>query len=1139
MEIVRVKSKLLPSNRGMGIIVRWRSFIQVVLSCVLILFCVPINAMADLGISGFSETPRASLLYKEDRQVLRILGDACGIDVSSIGIDGIASVEVSEIKICDGSEVLRRITAEDESSWLTKYVIKDFDTALNDTMVCDYISIFFDSGNGYSLRAHAVSEGITSQGYDLVFAIYCKDTSGNEYAFDIVIRKAKLKVDLSGEVIPYGVNIQGFVNSWDFIGRHVCVLEPSGKTAYELLSLSHADANLFVWDDTGYKSKYPEFNDTLSFTLSNAFLNNSNIEIEPYSSPFIANFYMDTSGISASDPIVWNTMENERKEIVITYQAPTIQGPASDGSTVVYVWVNSTWVVLKDIPGERYEFSYTIDNQARLVDPQTELIVHYDYKLCDFIRVYFINTIAAAGITYSMILRLDETKPRLDSISVVPALDATVKNGYWGFDPNAMSALPSPMLHLVMKEPDLAPEEQNSGIASYSMKYRDTLFSVGTVKNGEIVFEPETGNYIANIDLGKTGKFYELSDFELTIVDNAGNKTVYDGRTLTDPRFNTDEVKGVIVDPGDHSMGFHLDPGLVSYTKETQSMTLMLDSFTQRLLIFTDPFAPVASIQTDSGLILIYLDAFTYDIKTNLWVFYYEFTDEGRYLVSTEFSDFLGHGYYREFAEFTSDFTSPELTVTFDNNNVRSGNFFNAPRTATLRVLEKNFDPSMVYLTIEAKDDLGREGTAPSVSAWLKGQNNDYFATVFFENELHYSLFAWVEDKAGNISDYVMVPEFVIDITPPRIAIEGLQHTGVYPDAVSPIITFREAHFDNSNAQVSFSFASGASATVFVQNSTRHGDTLTISVSDIAHVQDNDNVYIMQASIVDFAGNSATVVMVFSVNRFGSTYFISDETGAFLGTYINEAKDIVVTEINPSGLKEGETTLRLSRNADQARTLEIGKDYRVQTSLTENLWSAYLYTIPASNFTSDGYYRLTIRSIDLADNLSENTMESSNLDRSSRAEIVFALDTTRPSGSILNIEEGETYRASEREVYLRVEDNLALDYAILYINEKEVERYSIKNDDLNILFTYVVKEQETHVNIKLVVFDRAGNSYTTEKRNITISSNLLTQITHDPVASHIALAALSFSLIVSVAVCLALFTMKKGRIRRRLVFNDV
>jgi len=160
-------------------------------------------------------------------------------------------------------------------------------------------------------------------------------------------------------------------------------------------------------------------------------------------------------------------------------------------------------------------------------------------------------------------------------------------------------------------------------------------------------------------------------------------------------------------------------------------------------------------------------------------------------------------------------------------------------------------------------------------------------------------------------------------------------------------------------------------------------------------------------------------------------------------------------------------------------------------------------------------------------------VESSSFDRSSRAEIVFALDTTRPSGSILNVESGETYRSSEREIYLRVEDNLALDYAILYINEKEVERYKIENDDLNVLFTYVMQEQDSHLDIKLVVYDRAGNSGSTEIRNVTISSNLLTQITHDPVIANTALVILVLTLAVTFTTCLALITMRRRRVKRR------
>ena len=59
----------------------------------------------------------------------------------------------------------------------------------------------------------------------------------------------------------------------------------------------------------------------------------------------------------------------------------------------------------------------------------------------------------------------------------------------------------------------------------------------------------------------------------------------------------------------------------------------------------------------------------------------------------------------------------------------------------------------------------------------------------------------------------------------------------------------------------------------------------------------------MTAVITDRAGNETEDSVIFSVNRFGSVFVLSDDTQELVDKYYtNEEQDLVVTEINVDSL---------------------------------------------------------------------------------------------------------------------------------------------------------------------------------------------------------------------------------------------
>lgn len=50
------------------------------------------------------------------------------------------------------------------------------------------------------------------------------------------------------------------------------------------------------------------------------------------------------------------------------------------------------------------------------------------------------------------------------------------------------------------------------------------------------------------------------------------------------------------------------------------------------------------------------------------------------------------------------DKTAPTITVSYDNNSARNGNYYKADRTATVTIIEHNFDVNRVNVSFSAGD---------------------------------------------------------------------------------------------------------------------------------------------------------------------------------------------------------------------------------------------------------------------------------------------------------------------------------------------------------------------------------------------------------------------------------------------------
>ena len=62
------------------------------------------------------------------------------------------------------------------------------------------------------------------------------------------------------------------------------------------------------------------------------------------------------------------------------------------------------------------------------------------------------------------------------------------------------------------------------------------------------------------------------------------------------------------------------------------------------------------------------------------------------------------------------DRTAPVVSVTFDNDDAQNGIYYQAPRTATISVRERNFSAALISIQPVAQADKGTDAAPPHLS---------------------------------------------------------------------------------------------------------------------------------------------------------------------------------------------------------------------------------------------------------------------------------------------------------------------------------------------------------------------------------------------------------------------------------------
>lgn len=465
------------------------------------------------------------------------------------------------------------------------------------------------------------------------------------------------------------------------------------------------------------------------------------------------------------------------------------------------------------------------------------------------------------------------------------------------------------------------------------------------------------------------------------------------------------------------------------------------------------------------------------------------YSADGDYTFSIDYTDLAGNNcpgvvYATDTTNpeaFTIDQTAPVVSVAYDNNAAANGKYFNAVRTATITVVEHNFELDRVEFTRTTD----RGGKLPEI-VWVHS-GDTHQATIYYGTDGDYTFGMTMKDLAGNeneavnYGDSVAAKDFVIDTTcEDMITYEGVEKGEAYGDGetVIPSISISDINLLSYDVKlVGVQKDQTIDLTEEVNALLQTGTETVTGVFDLfAAERELDGIYTLTLSSSDKAGNEDSETVVFTVNRFGSVYVYDDyllELIANGGAYKQQVeKDLVLTEFNADKLLAGSLNIQITcdgRPLENVIFTTTPSEINDSVETGESGWYQYKYTISKDNFKTDGVYKISVSSEDATG----NTPENSNYEDMG---IAFQVDSTKAEiTSIIGLEES-IINADSVTVKYTVFDTIGLKGIKVYVNDELVDEITDFSADMNNYDgSFVIGAQSYKQSVRIVVEDMAGN----------------------------------------------------------------
>lgn len=273
-------------------------------------------------------------------------------------------------------------------------------------------------------------------------------------------------------------------------------------------------------------------------------------------------------------------------------------------------------------------------------------------------------------------------------------------------------------------------------------------------------------------------------------------------------------------------------------------------------------------------------------------------------------SDNAGNVRVTKSAVFGIDATSPEIQVVFDNNSAANGKYFKENRNATVKVYERNFDPTLIKITTEINVSGAMAAEAWKDGTWKytastegNGDRDCWEYTIAYNRDGDYKLSMEGMDAVGNAIaaaavQYITLTggaatapqDFVIDKTAPVLSVRydtsAARNEKYFNTNRTATLSVNDDNFDGQNditvsatrggtaPGVSFS---GATATLpFTQDGnyqisgsvTDMAGNVSNSLSEAEFVVDKTAPVVTISGVVDQSANNGTVAPVIAFSDF-------------------------------------------------------------------------------------------------------------------------------------------------------------------------------------------------------------------------------------------------------------------------------
>lgn len=468
---------------------------------------------------------------------------------------------------------------------------------------------------------------------------------------------------------------------------------------------------------------------------------------------------------------------------------------------------------------------------------------------------------------------------------------------------------------------------------------------------------------------------------------------------------------------------------------------------------------------------------------------YITFSEDGDYSFEVQCTDLAGNKSQKAVSEtFTIDKTKPVVEVAYDNNNAWKANYYSQARTATITVVEHNFDARDFEASVAPQAVLG---------SWTHNEDV-HRVTIHFDQEEHYSYRVNYTDLAGNTMDAFTEEEFYIDMNSPVIQISGVEDHSANAGDVIPVVTVSDKNYDIEGVQMSLQNSKGQQIAVMY--------SVTMLDSGYSYILTNvneqpDEIYTLTVIATDMAGNESELTYHFSLNRNGSVYDLSQMSALVEKAYMRyiDVEDLHIYEMNVNTIEE--FNIIVTRNGQvitsmetDARPYDGAQDaiyYTTNVEGSDAIGYEYEYTIYRESFWQEGIYNIMFYSRDKAGNEVNNTLTEKE------AEITFVVDNTVPNVVVEGVESGELYTEETKDINVYVSDNFKLQEAYFKLVDEDrnvIQTYNYMElaEEEGEIVTITLPSSNKKMSIQYYALDVAGNDIATMQDEAVATSFMIT-----------------------------------------------